>query len=191
MSDYVSKIVVGENEIDLTGDTAKEQHVLSGYSFHRNDGTPTSGSCTFDVDSSAVTAEKSEVLSGETFASHGKIETGTMPNRGKQTIQISNADDKIYIQNGHHDGSGYAELDATQKALIKDPSNIKSGINILGTVGTYSGEGVTAEAKEATPSFVEQTIVPTTTDYLSQVKVKPIPVTKTLNASGGYTVVVG
>lgn len=63
---------------------------------------------------------------------------------------------------------------------------------ILGVTGTYSGEGVNAQAKTATPSTSQQTILPDTGyDYLSQVTVNAIPYTETLNEAGGYTLTIG
>lgn len=191
MAEYVSKIVVGSDSIDLTGDSAKEANVLSGYTFHRNDGKPTTGTCTYDSDTSDATAESAEVLNGETFYARGQKQTGSMPNRGKQTGYITDVDTPVQIQNGFHDGSGSIGISAADAAKLKDHSNIKSGVTILGQTGEYSGEGATAESKTVTPSFSEQTILPTGADYLSQVKVNPIPVTRVLNASGGYTVTVG
>lgn len=188
---YVSKIVVGENVIDLTGDSVKESDVLKGKTFHRNDGTPSTGTCEFDSNTTDATAESAEVLNGETFYARGQKQTGSMPNRGKQTGSISDADDVVTILQGYHDGSGGIGIAATELAKLKDHSNIKSGVTILGETGTYSGEGVTAEKKTVIPSFSVQNVLPTTTDYLSEVEVAAIPVTKVLNASGGYTVTVG
>lgn len=188
---YISKIIVGEDVLDLTGDTVKKQFVLAPYTFHGNDGTPEVGECTFDLDTSSTTAEKAEVLEGEIFGAHGKLETGTMPNIGKQTVYISNVDTPVGIQYGFHDGSGSAAIDPVEASKLKNPQNIKAGVEIMGVRGQYSGEGATAEAKTVTPTFAEQTVLPTTADYLSQVTVNPIPVTKVINSTGGYTITVG
>lgn len=187
----ISKIVVGDDILDLTGDSVKESDVLKGKTFHKNNGDPATGTCEFDSNTTDATAEVAEVLNGETFYARGQKQTGSMPNIGKQQISITDADTPVKISQGYHDGSGSATIDSTELAKLKDHSNIKAGVTILGETGTYAGESVTAEAKEVTPSFSQQNVLPTTTDYLSQVTVKPIPVTKVLNSTGGYTVTVG
>ena len=189
---YVSKVFVNGEGIDLTADTAKEAQVLAGYTFHKSNGEPTTGTCTFDSNTQDASAEVAEVLSGETFYARGAKQTGTMPRVGKQTSTISDVDDAIPISQGYHDGSGTVTIAATEAAKLKNHANIKAGITILGETGTYGGEEIKATSKDVTPTFSEQTILPGTGyDYLSQVKVAPIPVTKTLNASGGYTITVG
>lgn len=191
MADFISKVFVNGEGIDLTGDTAKEANVLSGYTFHKSNGETVTGTCTFDSDTTSATAEQAEVLSGETFFARGTKQTGTMPNVGKQTGTISARNDSVSISQGYHDGSGTVQISATEKNKLI-ASNIKTGISILGVTGSYGGEAVSVTSKEVTPTFSEQTILPGSGyDYLSQVKVAAIPVTKTLNASGGYTITVG
>ena len=54
--------------------------------------------------------------------------------------------------------------------------NIKSGIDIFGVTGTYSGAGVTLQSKTVTPTKSQQTVSPDTGyDALSQVTVNAIP----------------
>ena len=188
-----SKIVLGsEVLIDLTSDTAIADKVLAGYTFHTADGESETGTCTFDVDSQDADAQVGEVLADSTFYARGTKLTGTMPNRGGVTLTISDVDDELSITTGFHDGSGVAKINATDVAKLKDHSNIKAGVTILGEVGTYTGEGVSAQVKTATPSMSAQTIIPDSGyDYLSQVTINAIPVTRVLNASGGYTVTIG
>ena len=64
---------------------------------------------------------------------------------------------------------------------------------MLGVEGTMSGtEDAKPQAKEVTPSFNEQTILPDTGyNYLSLVKVAAIPVAYADNAAGGTTVTIG
>ena len=116
-----------------------------------------------------------------------------MPNQGAKTITITNKQ-PVAIPQGYHDGSGKAQIDATEAAKII-ANNIRQGITILGVAGSMSGtEGAKAQAKTATPSFSEQVISPDTTggyNYLSQVTVKPIPVSYVDNEQGGQTVTVG
>ena len=47
---------------------------------------------------------------------------------------------------GFHDGSGSVAIDSTEQDKIV-PGNIKSGVEILGVTGTYSGEAITAQSK--------------------------------------------
>ena len=115
-----------------------------------------------------------------------------MPDNGAKTLEIADAEDEPTIAMGFHDGSGKARIKATEKAKII-PGNIKTGITILGVVGSYGGEAVKAQAnKNVTPSFAEQVVTPDETyDYLSQVTVAAIPVTYTDNAAGGQTLQIG
>ena len=190
---YVNKVVKGDGTVimDLTSDTATADKVLSGFTFHGSDGAPKTGSCAFDADTSDATALVSEILVGKTAYKSGTKLTGTMPNREGVTGTISTLDGEYTIQNGFHDGSGKVSISSTKKAKII-AGNIKAGINILGVVGTYSGESVTAQAKSATPTFSQQTILPDANyDYLSQVTIAAIPYVETDNPQGGKTVTIG
>lgn len=140
-------------------------------------------------------AQNKEVLSGKSFTSMvGFKAKGTMPNNGAKTLNIVDKAKPVTIPQGYHDGSGKAQIDATEAAKII-ANNIRQGITILGVAGSMSGtEGAKAQAKTATPSFSEQVISPDTTggyNYLSQVTVKAIPVTYVDNEQGGQTVTVG
>lgn len=188
---YVNKVIYGGNTlIDLTGDTVTAADVLSGVSFHLPSGATGTGACDYDVDSSDCTATVAEVLNTKTFAKGGSVLTGTMPNRGAVTGTISTKDGQYTIQQGYHDGSGKVGISSTEQAKII-AGNIKAGIQILGVTGNYSGESVTAQAKTATPSTSQQTILPDSGyDYLSQVTVNAIPYTETDNSAGGKTVTI-
>lgn len=192
---YVNKVVYGNTTlIDLTSDTVTEEKVLSGYSFHKADGSPVTGSCDFDVDSSDCTAVIAEVLSGKTFAKGGSVLTGEMPNVGAQTSTISTKAQSVAISRGYHDGSGSVEIASTEQAKIIS-GNIKSGVSILGVEGTYTGaEQIKGVVANVTPSTTAQTILPTDLgDYnsITQVNVAAIPYTETDNAAGGKTVTIG
>lgn len=189
---YANKIIFGgETLIDLTNDDVTAADVLSGKKFHKPSGEPATGTCTYDADTSDANAVASEILSGKTAYKAGSKITGTMPNRGAQESAISNVNNPVTIQQGYHDGSGYVEIDATEKAKII-AGNIKDGVQILGVTGTYTGEGVTAQSKTVTPAKTAQTILPDSGyDYLSQVTVNAIPYTETDNAAGGKTVTIG
>lgn len=186
-----SKIIInGETYIDLTGDTVTAADVASGKTFHNPDGTIGTGTNTYDSDTSEDTALPAEILSGRTAHARGAAVTGTMVNNGAVSGTISTKAGTYTVPIGYHDGSGTVKISTTEQAKII-PGNIKSGVQILGVTGDYSGEGATAETKTVTPTFSTQTVLPTSADYLSQVTVNPIPVTETLNSSGGYTVTVG
>lgn len=192
---YVNKVVYGNTTlIDLTSDTVTEEKVLSGYSFHKADGSPVTGSCDFDVDSSDCTAVIAEVLAGKTFAKGGSVLTGEMPNVGAQTSTISTKAQSVAISRGYHDGSGSVEIASTEQAKIIS-GNIKSGVSILGVEGTYTGaEQIKGVVANITPSTTAQTILPTDLgDYnsITQVNVAAIPYTETDNAAGGKTVTIG
>lgn len=193
---YNSKVVLADGTIliDLTADTVDASHLLDGYTAHGANGAPVTGSCTFDSDTSADTAQIAEVLSGKTFHARGTGYTGTMTNNGAVSGTISTKAQQYTVPQGYHDGSGKVQIAADEQAKII-ATNIREGITILGVEGTMSGsEGVVAQAKAATPTFSSQTITPDTeTGYthLSQVIVAAISVVYSDNAAGGKTVTIG
>lgn len=192
-NEYVSKVVLsnGTTLIDLTADTVDASHLLSGYTAHGASGAPITGTCAFDSDTSDDTLTVSEALSGKTFHARGTAYTGTMTNNGGVTGTISTKAGQYTIAQGYHDGSGKVSISSTEQAKII-AGNIKSGVQILGVTGTYSGESITAQSKTATPSWSQQTIQPDSGyDYLSTVTVASIPITYTDNSAGGQTVTIG
>lgn len=190
---YVNKVVLadGTTLIDLTADDVRAQDVLSGKKFHLPSGEAKTGTCAYDADTSDATAVAAEILDTKTAYKNGAKLTGTMPNRGGVTGTISTASGQYTIQNGYHDGSGKVGIAANEQAKLI-PENIKAGVTILSVLGTYTGEGVTAQSKSVTPTFSAQTILPDSGyDYLSQVDVAAITVTETDNSAGGKTVTIG
>ena len=183
-----NKVIFGNQTIiDLTdaslgqNDGAK---ILSGESAYGKDGEKITGSCTYDADTSDATASASELLSGQTAYVKGQKVTGTMPNNGAVSGTIDDLSTPYTVPQGYHDGSGTVSIDSTEEAKII-PGNIKDGVEILGVTGTYTGEGVTAQAKTATPYTTQQVILPDAGyDYLSQVTVNAITYTETPNAYG-------
>lgn len=191
---YTNKVVInGSVKIDLTGDTVTADKLQQGITAHDRSGAPITGTSTKNADTSDSTVSTDEVLAGEVFhVADGSRAVGTMPNRGKYDIAITDKDSPITIPQGYHDGSGKAAIDATEAAKLI-PSNIRQGISVLGIQGTMSSsEGVKAQAKTATPTFSQQNILPDSGyTHLSQVTVAAIPVTYADNASGGQTLTVG
>lgn len=188
---YNKFVINGVTKLDLSNDTVEADKVLAGYTFHDADGEATEGTCTFDSDTSEDTASASEILSGQTAHARGAEVTGTMPNRGGVTGTISTVAGTYGIQAGYHDGSGTVGIDSTEQAKII-AGNIKSGVTILGVLGDYNGEAISAQSKSATPTFSEQTILPDTGyDYLSQVTIAAIPVVESPTPGGGTTITVG
>lgn len=190
----ISKVVYGgKTLIDLTADTVTADKLLSTYTAHDKSGVPITGACTFDADTSDATAAVAEILAGKTAYVNGNKLTGTMKNNGAVTGTISKKADAYSIPIGYHDGSGKVTISSTEQAKII-ATNIRAGVSILGVTGTMSGtEGAKAQAKTATPSTTQQTILPDNVggyNYLTQVTVEPIPYTESDNAAGGTTVTI-
>lgn len=192
---YNSKVVLSNGEvlIDLTADTVVADKLAQGVTAHGKDGAPIVGTNTYDADTSDATAAAAEILSGKTAYVTGNKVTGTMPNQGAKTLNITKKDTGVVIPAGYHDGSGKAQVDPTEAAKLI-PANVREGITVLGVTGTMSGsEGMKPQAKTVTPSFVQQQILPDDPEYncLSQVTVAAIPVAYADNAQGGQTVTIG
>lgn len=188
---YNKLIANGKTYIDLTGDDVTAADILAGKKAHDNGGEEITGTCTFDMDTSAATATAPDILSGQTAGINGQLVTGSMPNLGGAGGSLNTKDGEYTIGMGFHDGSGKVGLDATEKAKLI-PENIKEGVDLFGVTGTLApASGVTAQAKSANPSFTEQTVLPDAGyDYLTQVTIAAIPVVETPNATG-TTVTIG
>ena len=191
-NEYYNKVVYGGTTlIDLTADTVDAAHLLSTYTAHDKSGAPITGSCTYDSDTTSDTAAVAEILSGKTAHARGAQLTGTMPNRGSATGTISTVAGTYSIQQGYHDGSGSVSINSTEQAKII-AGNIKSGVEILGVTGSYTGESISAQSKTVTPTTTQQVITPDSNyDYLSQVTVNAIPYVESDNSAGGITVTIG
>lgn len=201
-NELVNKVIWnGTTLIDLTGDTITAADVINSKTFHLKDGSIATGSCTYDADTTDATALAGEILATKTAYVSGTKVTGTMPNRGAVTTAITAVAQSVTIQNGYHDGSGSVAIDATEQAKII-AGNIKTGVEILGVTGTYTGDEIAqahATTGSATPSASQQVILPSSYNveqdddflYFTQFTVAAIPYTETVNAAGGLTVTIG
>ena len=189
---YNKAIINGVTYIDLSADTAVQNKVLDGYTFHDKNGAILEGNCTFDADTSDATASASDILTGSSAYVNGTKISGSMANKGSQTGTITTKAQEYTIPTGYHDGGGKVSISSTEQNKII-AGNIKSGVTILGVEGTYTGEAISAQSKTATPTFSQQTILPDQDyDYLSQVTVQAIPVTESsTTGTTGYTITVG
>lgn len=191
-NEFNSKITLstGEVLIDLTQDDVRAEHVQNGIYFHDKTGARLKGSNTKTVDASTATAEAAEVLLGRTFGKGAEMQTGTMPDNSGKNVVITSKDGAI-IPRGAYDGASKAVLSDEDLAKLI-PANIKEGINILGVPGGFGADDISSQEKEVTPTFEDQTILPDDDiAYLSSVKVKAIPITRTDNEAGGVTVTIG
>lgn len=192
---YVNQVGLADGTvlIDISTDTAERADVLSGKYFHLKTGERTTGTCTYDSNTTDANAAASEILSGKTaYVNKNKL-TGSMPNNGTVTGTISTKDGTYTVPAGYHSGLGTVAIDSTEQAKII-ASNILSGVTILGVTGNVSpSSSVTSGAVSATPYLTSQTILPSSInkDYISQVNIAAIVITESDNAAGGKTVTIG
>lgn len=189
----INKVIYGGTTlIDLTADTVTADKILSGFTAHDKSGEEINGSCTYDSNTQDATVAVAEMLEGKTAYARGAKLTGTMPNNGAVSGEISTKDGVYTIPQGYHDGSGAVKIAKTEQDKLI-PANIRDGITILGVAGTMSGsEGVKVQAKTVTPSKTAQTVLPDDGyTHLSQVTVNAIPYVESENSAGGTTVTIG
>ena len=192
---YKNKVIYGgDTLIDLTQDDVTRADVVSGKYFHLPTGERTTGTNTYDADTSDGTATAAEILATKTAYVNGSKVTGSMTNRGAVAGTIDTVAGEYTVPAGYHDGSGKVSIDSTEQAKII-ATNIRSGVTILGVAGSMSGsEGINATSATITPYTTAQTIIPTDLgDYnsITQINVSAIAYTETDNAAGGVTVTIG
>lgn len=190
---YVNKVILGtEVKLDLSADTVTADKLAKGVTAHDKSGAPITGTNDYDVNSQDATAAVAEILKDKTAYARGAKLTGTMPNNGAVSKEITAVAEEYTVPMGYHDGSGKVKIAATEQAKLI-PANIKQGVEVLGVTGTLEpSSNVKAHAKSVTPTFSAQTVLPDDGyDYLSQVTVAAIPYTETDNSAGGVTLTIG
>lgn len=194
-NEYVNKVVYGgDTLIDLTQDDVTRASVANGIKFHLPSGEATTGTNTYDADTSDGTATAAEILATKTAYVNGSKLIGSMTNRGGVTGTISTVDGEYTVPSGYHDGSGKVSIDSGEQAKLI-ATNIRSGVTILGVAGSMSGsESVNATSANVTPYTTSQTIIPSDLgnyNSITQINVSAIAYTETDNAAGGKTVAIG
>lgn len=192
---YKNKIIYGgQILIDLTNDDVTRDDVKAGKQFHLPTGEITTGTNTFDANTSDATAVAAEILDTKTAYKNGIKLIGTMPNRGSQAGTITEKTGAVTILQGYHDGGGSIGIDNAEQAKLI-PANIRSGVTILGVEGNMSGsEDMRATSVTITPYLTAQTIIPSDLgnyNSITQINVAAITYGEADNEAGGITVTIG
>lgn len=193
-NEFVNQVGLADGTIllDVSSDTAVQSDVAVGKYFHLATGQRVQGTNDKDSNTTDADATAADIVSGKTaYVNKNKIE-GSLPVIGSTSGTISEKAGTYTIPAGVHSGLGSVGIDSTEQAKII-AENIKSGIQILGVTGSYSGESATAGAISPTPYLTQKTYLPSDIDkdYFSQVTVAAITITRTDNAAGGVTVTLG
>ena len=99
----------------------------------------------FTDDANAVS---SELLTGKTAYVNSQKLIGSMPDNGAVNGLITTIAESYIISNGYHNGSGSVAIASSEQDKII-PENIKSGVNILGVTGIFSGVDISGDTVTA------------------------------------------
>ena len=117
---YVNQVGLADGTIllDVSSDTAARTDVLSGKYFHLATGERTTGTCTYDSNTTDANALATEILSGKTAYVNKVKLTGEMTNNGAVSGTISNKNTPYTVPAGYHSGLGTVSIDSTSSAAL-------------------------------------------------------------------------
>ncbi len=139
-------------------DELSGENILKGHTIMGVDGT-------YEYDfSDASLIDPKYVLSGIAYYdSQGELKTGTMPNNGEISKELSEEDSSTgtatgqwsyTIPRGYHNGNGSVYLPANHTAQLLS-ANIRNGAYIMGVFGSYEGKSFDfSDASTIDPGYV-------------------------------------
>lgn len=151
-------IVDGDTKIDLTTDTVTADTLQKGATAHNAAGDQITGELE-PLDTSDATATAAQILKGSTAYVNGKKITGAMNNYGSRRLEVPD----LYVRefrDGYFTNLFYGLAETEAKKVI--PTNIKSGVTLLGVTGTLEEGGFSVE-RETNEGGGETVIITGTT----------------------------
>lgn len=94
------------------------------------------------------TAQAQDVLEGKTIGTEEGLVTGTMPNHGTISRTITTQGGSYTIPEGYHNGSGKVTVNISNLYA----RNIRSGVNVGGVIGTFTGGAGTVKTSPTGPN---------------------------------------